>query len=161
MRGAKAAVKRLLRPFNLVLPVRVYGARYKVPILRGVGGSHRTGSEPWMVDALRRLFAVAGRDGLIDVGVNIGQTLLKLRSIAPNAPYVGFEPTPFCIQFVNEVIALNGFRDCTLIPAALAAAPGLVDFVADSEADSTASMVHDLRPGKPSLRRQFVATLRF
>src|SRR5262249_12161063 len=36
-----------------------------------------------------------------------------------------------------------------------------VDFVADSEADSTASMVHDLRPGKPSLRRQFVATLRF
>ena len=159
--GAKAAVKRLLRPFNVVLPVQPYGTRFKVPILRGVGGSHRHGSEPWMVDALRRLFQAGGKAGLIDVGVNIGQTLLKLRSVAPDAPYVGFEPNPFCIQFVNELVALNGFRDCTIVPVALAAAPGLVGFVADSEADSAASVVQDLRPGKPSIRRQYVATLKF
>src|SRR5919205_552723 len=77
-------------------------------------------SGPWMVDALARLFALAGRPGLVDVGVNIGQTLLKLRSIARDAPYVGFEPNPFCIQFVNELIALNGFDRCVLLPVALA-----------------------------------------
>jgi FkbM family methyltransferase len=159
--GVKAAVKRLLRPFNLVLPVHAYGARFKVPIIRGVGGSHRAGSEPWMVDALQRLFAASGRTGLIDVGVNIGQTLLKLRSIAPDARYVGFEPNPFCIQFVNEVIALNGFKDCLLLPVALSTGPGLIDFVADSEADSAASMVENLRPGKPSIRKQFIAMMAF
>src|SRR2546423_15720410 len=94
----RTALKRLLRPFILVLPVRAYGARFKVPILRGVGGSHRHGSEPWMVDALARLFALAGRPGLIDVGVNIGQTPLKLRSIDRDRRYVGFETNPFCIQ---------------------------------------------------------------
>jgi FkbM family methyltransferase len=157
----RAAVKRLLRPFNLVVPVHVYGTRFKVPILRGVGGSHRRGSEPWMVDALRRLFALAGRSGLIDVGINIGQTLLMLRSIDRDARYVGFEPNPFCIQFVNELIALNGFDRCAILPVALATTPGLIDFIADSEADSAASMVQALRPGKPSIRKQYVAMLRF
>jgi len=157
----KATVKRLLRPFNLVVPAHVYGAHFKVPLIRGVGGSHRRGSEAWMVDLLQRLFASSGSAGLIDVGVNIGQTLLKLRSIAPDCRYVGFEPNPFCIQFVNEVIALNGFRHCQIVPVALSTAPGLIDFVADSEADSAASMVENLRPGKPSIRKQYVAMMAF
>jgi FkbM family methyltransferase len=157
----KATVKRLLRPFNLVVPAHVYGARFKVPLIRGVGGSHRQGSEAWMVDMLQRLFAASGSSGLIDVGVNIGQTLLKLRSIASDSRYVGFEPNPFCIQFVNEVIALNGFGHCVILPVALSTGPGLIDFVADSEADSAASMVEDLRPGKPSIRKQYVAMMAF
>ena len=159
--SVKATVKRLLRPFNLVVPASVYGTRFRVPIIRGVGGSHRQGSEPWMIDAFGRLFRVAGRAGLIDVGVNIGQTLLKLRSIERHCRYVGFEPNPFCIQFVNEVIALNGFDDCVILPVALSTRAGLIDFIADSEADSAASMVQDLRPGKARLRKQYIAMLAF
>src|SRR5205085_11021899 len=158
---AKAAIKRLLRPFNLVMPTRAYGPRFKVPILRGVGGSHRSGSEPWMVDLLARLFKVCGSTGLIDVGVNIGQTLLKLRSIDRQCRYVGCERDPFCIQFINEIIALNGFENCTILPVALSTQAGLIAFQADSEADSAASMVEQLRPGKRSIRKQYVSMLSF
>jgi len=157
----KTAVKRLLRPFHLVLPATVYGARFKVPLMRGVGGSHRQGSEPWMLDALQRLFALAGTPGMVDVGVNIGQTLLKAKSIDRRCRYVGFEPNPFCVQFVNELIALNRFEHCDVLPVALSSGPGLIGFVAESEADSAASMVQDLRPGKKPIRRQYVATLAF
>jgi FkbM family methyltransferase len=157
----KNTVKRLLRPFNLVMPTAAYGARFKVPLMRGVGGSHRSGSEPWMVDALARLFLLSGRAALIDVGVNIGQTLLKAKSIDRLCRYVGFEPNPFCIQFVNELIALNRFEHCQLLPVALSAQPGLIELIADSDADSAASMVRDLRPGKRPLRTQYIATLVF
>ncbi|HUG22137.1 FkbM family methyltransferase [Piscinibacter sp.] len=154
-------VKELLRPFNFAVPATPYGARFMVPIIRGVGGSHRQGVEPWMVDTLRRLFHSSGRAGLIDIGVNIGQTLLKLKSVDQNARYIGFEPNPFCVQYANEIIRLNRLSQCVVIPVALADKPGLVDFVADSEADAAASTLPDLRPGKQSVRRQYVPTLAF
>ncbi|HEX6708146.1 MAG TPA: FkbM family methyltransferase [Albitalea sp.] len=159
--SVKATVKRLLRPFNLVMPTHAYGTPFRVPILRGVGGSHRQGTERWMIDAFQRLFRLSARAGLIDVGVNIGQTLLKLRSIDRHCRYVGFEPNPFCIQFVNELITLNGFEQCELLPVALSTRAGLVDFIADSEADSAASMVQELRPGRRRLRKQYIAMLPF
>jgi FkbM family methyltransferase len=160
-RTVKDVVKRMLRPFNLVVPADVYGARFKIPILRGIGGSHRGGSEPWMVDTLRRLFRSSGRSGLIDVGANIGQTLLKLRSIDRDCRYVGFEPNPFCVQFVKELIALNRFGHSAILPVALAGRAGLIDFVAEGEADSAATMIASLRPNKPSTGKQYIATLRF
>jgi FkbM family methyltransferase len=158
---AKSAIKQLLRPLNLVVPASVYGSRFKVPLMRGIGASHRRGSEPWMVDALARLFRVSGHTGLIDIGVNIGQTLLKAKSIDPLCRYVGFEPNPFCIHFVNELIRLNRFQNCRLLPVALSTRPGLVELIADSESDSTASMVQDLRPGRKTLRQQYIPTLVF
>lgn len=157
----KQTLKRLLRPFNLVMPVAAYGSKFKVPLMRGVGASHRQGSEAWMVDALQRLFKLSGQAGLIDVGVNIGQTLLKAKSIDTGCRYVGFEPNPFCIQFVNELIELNHFERCQLLPVALSDKPGLVDFMAESDADSAASMVSDLRTGKKPVRKQFIPTLVF
>lgn len=161
MFSAKSAVKRLLRPLNLVLPASVYGRRFRVPLLRGIGASHRQGSEPWMVDVLARLFRLSDCTGLIDVGVNIGQTLLKAKSIDPLCRYVGFEPNPFCIQFVNELIELNRFQNCRLLPVALSGRPGLIELIADSESDCSASMVQDLRPGKEAFRQQYIPTLVF
>lgn len=157
----KATIKRLLRPFNLVMPTTLHGRRFKVPIMRGVGGSHRTGSEPWMVEVLQGLFRIKGRAGLIDVGVNIGQTLLKLRSLDPTCRYVGFEPNPFCVLFANDLIELNRFQNCAILPVALSTRAGLIDFMAESAADSAASIVPGLRPDTPNTRRQYIPMLRF
>jgi len=114
-----------------------------------------------MVDLLQRLVRFTGTRGLIDVGVNIGQTLLKLKSIDPALAYVGFEPNPFCVMLVQELIAMNGFEGCCLAPVALSDRPGLISFMAASEADDSASMIEDLRPGRRVLRRQHVGALVF
>ena len=157
----KTVLKHLLRPFNLVLPASPYGTRFKVPVMRGIGGSHRTGSEPWMVDALARVFRASGRAGLIDIGVNVGQTLLKLRSLDRHCRYIGFEPNPFCAQLVNELIALNDLQNTLIMPVGLSNRAGLVDFVAESEGDGAASMMREVRPHTSAFRKQYIATLVF
>jgi hypothetical protein len=97
----KSLIKRLLMPFNIQVPVTVNGVKFKGIIMQGVGGSNFDLSEPWMVDALRRLLFLRPGAAFVDVGVNIGQTLLKLKSLAPDIVYVGFEPNPFCALYAR------------------------------------------------------------
>ena len=42
--------------------------------------------------------------GFIDVGVNVGQTLLKLKSISSEINYLGFEPNPNCVNYLKNLI---------------------------------------------------------
>lgn len=152
----KTLIKRLLLPFNLVLPAKVNGQRFKVPVLRGIGASNLNITEPWMTDALRRLLALAPGTAFLDVGVNLGQTLLKLKSLNHDIAYYGFEPNPFCVHYVNELIRLNHLKNSEVIPIGLAHASGLIELIADSEADTAASIISDLRPGKSLVRRQHI-----
>ena len=157
----KNVVSALLRPFNFSTTAVVDSHKYKIPIQRGIGRDLRSASEPWMSDLLRRLFSLGAAPGLVDVGVNVGQTLLKLKSIDPKLRYLGFEPNPFCISLVQELVKLNGFVDCELAPAALSDRAGLISFVASSESDSGASMITTLRPDKKVHRKQWIAALVF
>ncbi len=154
-------VPRLLRPFNLSGTALVDGTRFKIPIWRGVGLELRNESEPWMSNLLRRLFRAGVPPGLVDVGVNVGQTLLKLKSIDLDFRYIGFEPNPFCVLFVQQLVELNHFRHCQLAPVALSDQPGLLEFIAGSDSDSGGSMITDLRPGKEVIRKQYIAALQF
>lgn len=157
----KQAVKRLLRPFNLSIPVNAYGSPFRAPIIHGHGASNRQGSEPWMVDMLARLFRLAGSTGLIDVGVNLGQTLLKAKSIDRQCRYTGFEPNTFCVEFAKELIALNRFEHCRILPVALSDRPGLIELRGGNEADSAASMIEAVHNGRAAGCRQYIAMLVF
>jgi FkbM family methyltransferase len=153
----KSLIKRLLMPFNIQVPVTVNGVKFKGIIMQGVGGSNFDLSEPWMVDALRRLLFLRPGAAFVDVGVNIGQTLLKLKSLAPDIVYVGFEPNPFCVRYTQELIRVNQFTNCEIIPAGLSDYAGVVTLIADSEADAAGSMITNLRPGKIAIRRQHIS----
>ena len=152
----KQRAHQLLWPFNFTVPARINGERFRLPILRGMGGGLRHDAEPWMTGTLRHLLALAPGAAFMDVGVNLGQTLLKVKSLARDITYLGFEPSAFCVHFVNELIRLNQLPNCELIPAGLADQAGLLEFVACSEVDAGASTVADLRPGRVPLRRQHV-----
>ncbi len=72
----------LLPSLNLVTGIRIRQHRFKIPIIGGVGMTNVSTSERWMVSLLERLgpFFANNPGAFIDVGVNVGQTLLKLRS---------------------------------------------------------------------------------
>ena len=66
----------LLQSFNGSAKIIINGKKIDVPLLGRLGYDNLNLSEPWMSDmliALRPLF----NGHFIDVGVNIGQTLLK------------------------------------------------------------------------------------
>jgi FkbM family methyltransferase len=157
----KAAAKRALRYLNIAVPIEVAGNRFRAPIVRGMGISNRRDAEPWMTDVLRRLLALAPGSAFLDVGVNIGQTLFKVKSLEPERSYVGFEPNPFCVGYANEVIRLNGFRHCEIVPVGLADQAAVCQFFAIDDQDSAGSIVEGLRPGQVIGRKQYVPVFPF
>ena len=65
--------------------------------------------EPWMAGLLERILRVK-KGGLVDVGANAGQTLLRYKSLVPKGSYVGFEPNCYAAAYVQEIIDLNDCR---------------------------------------------------
>lgn len=56
----------------------------------------------------------------LDVGVNLGQTLMSFRSIDQERQYIGFEPNPECVAVTNRIIEINKIKDAIVIPLACA-----------------------------------------
>jgi FkbM family methyltransferase len=157
----RSSLPTILSPFNVTTSTIVGAQRFRVPLMRGVGLNNVWGSEPWMTDLLQRLQALIRNHGLIDVGVNIGQTLLKLKSIDSAAMYLGFEPNPLCVVYVNELVRCNSFENCEIYPVALSNSPAVHRLILDNEEDPGGTMITDLRPRKRSSRSQYIASLVF
>jgi FkbM family methyltransferase len=91
----------------------------------------------------------------VDVGANIGQTLLDLQLVHPSVPYLGFEPNLVCAAYLRELIAVNQFKNCAILPLGLAseAKVSALFLQPGDDTDSCATLVSDLRPA-----RQLAAT---
>ena len=90
---------------------------------------------------------LARREGLfIDVGANIGQTLLDYISCSPTGGYRGFEPSLDSASNVSRLIKKNRLENCQILPVALSDSTGLTTLFERHVGDSCATMVEDLRP---------------
>lgn len=152
----------LLRYLNFTVKARVMGSPILIPIQQGHGMHSLPVSEPWghyLFAPLLRAFPGT----FVDVGVNLGQTLTRLRSVDRNTPYIGFEPNPFCIQYSRNLVRLNGFTDTPIVPCGLGATDGIVDLVMNNDnlTDPGASMVQGFRPSLKVYHRLPVPVMRF
>jgi FkbM family methyltransferase len=133
---------RRLGLFNRSYREKIDGRWFTIPI---INGRKTYASEPWMSEIIRRLFELK-LGAFIDVGVNLGQTLLKVAAIDPDRIYVGFEPNPACADYAWKLIEANGL-DFALIPAGVSNETTLVHlemFRAD-DTDPSASIVPAFR----------------
>lgn len=153
----KRLLKPLLRPLDFCIPAEVDGQRWRMPVARGQTGGYRNLPEPWMSDALRRLFLLSPDSAFMDVGVNMGQTLVKVKSIGRNIPYIGFEPNPFCVQYVRRFIEENRLPHCEVVPIGLGDMADVVTFFTRSAADPGATIVDQSKQAQSSSQRQHVA----
>lgn len=106
-------------------------------------------SELWMTDLLKKLL-INSSGCFVDVGVNIGQTLIKVKQIKNDCTYIGFEPNPFCVFYVQKLININNLKNTIIIPAGISNEAGVLDldFYSESLIDSSASIMQGFRPGK-------------
>lgn len=140
-RAAHFALKRL-GLFDRSYKERAFGREFVVPI---INGRKTYVSEHWMAEMIRRLFDVAP-GAFIDVGVNLGQTLLKVAAADPTRRYIGFEPNPACADYSAELIRANSLP-YTLIPAGLGSKAGVaqLQFYRQEDTDPSASLVEGFR----------------
>nr|WP_305908370.1 FkbM family methyltransferase [Methylomarinum sp. Ch1-1]MDP4521195.1 FkbM family methyltransferase [Methylomarinum sp. Ch1-1] len=126
----------------------------------GIGYENVFMTEMWMVEVLKRV-STLNSGSFLDIGANIGQSLLKLRAVSKTTPWLGLEPNPACSAYLSNLIRINNFEKSLLIPIGLYNSCDLLqlDFFAEGNAvDSGASLVKNpaFRPSRPVIFSQTV-----
>ncbi len=145
---------RLSRSISFRRRRRLGDREFIIPVILGAGHMNLLEHEPWMLKLLAPL--LKERPGtFVDVGVSVGQSLLRLRSLSADTPYVGCEPNPISQAYVEELVRVNQLRNVRLLPVAVGARTGLIELMSHYEdrADGTATTIPDFRPGKPAWSR--------
>lgn len=84
---------------------------------------------------------------LIDVGTNVGQTLLDFLSAPVRSTYLGFEPNVTCYQHLAAFVSANRLDHCIVVPAGLGDCNGISTlYRIGGDVDSGASTMRALRP---------------
>jgi len=100
----------------------------------------------WKTDAITAILGHR-RGALIDVGANVGQTLLDFLSAPARSTYLAFEPNLTCYQHLTTFIAANHIEKCEVIPAALGERNGISTlYRLGGDVDSGATTSRELRP---------------
>ncbi len=148
----------LLSKFNLMGKIDLNGKEMIIPVNEGIGFSNLFLSEKWMIDLLKLILPEV-KGSFVDVGVNTGQTLLKIKSVHPNMSYIGFEPNPYCVNYINALQRANNFEQMDIYPIGLSAKTSVLDlnFYDDGKVDSRASIVEDFRPDQKVYRKDHIS----
>ena len=137
----------LLQHFNFDLRKKLKGKNFVLPIADGIGYQNLVSTEPWATELYKKI--LANFEGcFIDVGVNNGQTILKIASINPKQQYIGFEPNPVCYNYSRKLIKKNKLTSFSLIPIGLHYENKIVELFHDTEFASGASMLSNFRVKK-------------
>jgi len=135
---------KLLKFFNFNLSRKYNSIKVKIPFLFGMGTENILINSDWL-DTFFKIEDI--REGaVIDVGVNIGQTLIKIKTKYPDINYIGFEPNLYCCFYSNNLLEKNNWSNCYIMPYALTDENKLLTFEKTSVSDARASVIKNLRP---------------
>ncbi len=154
-----------LEHLNFVYPVAENGQRLRIPLLAGVGWDNIFMAERWMGGLLDAMLGLRPTGTVLDIGVNVGQTLIKLKRLQLRHPYIGFEPNPVCVNYLNALLRENRFEDAQIVPVGIFDQPALLELLSPDAGDvaaGNASIMRGLhRRGRKSAAGQWVSLLPF
>ena len=137
-----------LQHFNFTFTKTLGNTVFKIPVIHSAGFSNLIDSyEPWFNNFLKIVLNVPNAV-VIDVGVNIGQTLLKIASLKKDINYYGFEPNPACYAYTRLLIQQNKLEKYKIFPVGLSERFQLLPLTGDHDFAGGASIVKDFRNNK-------------
>ena len=147
----------LLKHLRTKTTLLVNGTRFTTPLIGMLGINNLNLSEQWMINVLEKLKPLY-KGYFTDIGINIGQTLLKAYGVYGTVNYVGFEPNPTCVYYVQELVKLNKIKNCNIIPVGINDRTGVLQlhFYIDNDSDPSASIVENFRPGEVKSHSLFI-----
>lgn len=147
----------ILKFFNLKGILLINHKSFRIPIFGMIGYENLSITEPWMIDLFKIILPIDNTK-FIDIGVNIGQTLLKLKSVSTEIGYIGFEPNPVCIYYTSRLIETNTFKNTVIVPVAISEKTklGVLSFFDSSTTNSSASIIDNFRPGQKVFNMEYV-----
>lgn len=160
----KKLLFRILAKLNILLfiniktSILVNDKKVIIPIYAGIGLGNLNLSEKWMIDVIKRL-CLPAETTFIDVGVNVGQTLIKLKSVNPDIDYIGFEPNPLCVYYSELLVKANDWKNVGMVPAGIADKAQIIqlNYYSKDQTDSCASIIPSFRDEHAITRKSFCA----
>jgi FkbM family methyltransferase len=142
-----AALKGLLRLINFNLRRNLYGRRWRIPVVGGTGIDLLREQEAEFIPLISHILDQR-RGTVIDVGANLGQSLLKLKSVDLERNYIAFEPNMRCCSYLARLIRRNRIPHCEIYPLAMLDRPGVRLLHSDGATGQGATVVDGFRdPG--------------
>ena len=136
----------LLNKYKLLncATITMNNVRTIVPIINRVGMENLFVDEAWMSNLISILCGQK-TGAFIDIGVNLGQTLIKFKSLQIGQPYYGFEPNPNCFIYSKELVRINQYSNVEIFPVGLSDNNGVTSLFINSVTDSSGSIIRDFR----------------
>lgn len=152
---------RIQRLLDLNVQSKFNERTLTIPVKKGSGLTNARWSWSWKTEVIKRLCRTSG-GSFIDVGANVGQTLIDHYLADTKTRYIGFEPNPACNYYLSELIKINSLSQYTLLPVGLASETKIVPLFTrkDTPDDDCATLISDLRPNL-ELASQFVPCYKF
>lgn len=138
---------RVRHLFNVQVRSEAAGKPLIVPLQSG-RKLDASWNQSWKTEVIER-FCRTDVGAFIDIGANLGQTLIDHFAANVEVPYIGFEPNPFCVYYLTELIRINALVKHTIVPIGLSDQAKILPFYrrADVPEDDSATLIADLRPG--------------
>ncbi|MEP6846296.1 MAG: FkbM family methyltransferase [Panacibacter sp.] len=135
----------LLKYFSFFFSINIGAKKITIPVINGNGYFNLFPvKEAWMEILIQK--CLAQRTGcIIDVGVNLGQTLLKIASFNNKVDYYGFEPNPVCYTYCKTLISRNDLHSFKVLPVGLSDEAAVVKLFGDNDHVSGATVVENFR----------------
>lgn len=139
---------RLRKALNLHVRTSMAGQNIIVPVTLDESFQYVNWVRSWRTMLFERL-ARPEHGAFIDVGANIGQTLLDLHLIQPKTLYFGFEPNLPCVNYLHDLLDLNSIQHYIIVPIGLAETEKIVPlYTYDNRVtDQDATLLANLRAG--------------
>ena len=146
-RSARYAQRMVnLTTLGLGRGIPVGGRRYQASSIYVNQLSLRNVWERWM-DRSYEAALLCTEGAFVDVGANIGQTMLKILALEPQRSYIGFEPQLGCSFYIDDFIRRNALEHYQIFPFGLANRNGCLRLFRrmtdDGMASSTAGFMPD------------------
>lgn len=152
---------KLLDILVIYHPIIINNKKIKIPIIKKLGFGNWGNEELWMNNLLMKLFSLEQFNQFIDIGTNIGQTLLKVKTLEPEISYIGIEPSSTCVYYLNELVKINTFNKVTIINLALGSTENLSFLYGYSYEDSRATLRDNYIPQDKIVMKSLTAVYRF
>ncbi len=133
----------IVSKFNFNIKRKLNNKKVVIPVINGVKVG--VSGEKWMSGVLKEVFKYASDGTFYDVGINLGQTMIKVMTLNENISYVGFEPNPSCLFYLQYLISANKWSRNIIVPVALSDADHLLPLYGSSDTDPESTIIRELQ----------------
>ena len=136
----------IIKRINFSIGIRIKSKNFRIPFTGSKMGLENINMvESWFLVVFSKLQKLKSDGAFFDIGMNVGQTLLKVKSINNELNYLGVEPNVFCVNYLYKLVKLNRFDNVKIYPVGLGQSSNILTLYADNEFASGASVISGFR----------------